>query len=269
MPLPTVSWLQKPIINNPKSLKTLKHIIPILAVATLLIASCGNKNDITIQGTLADGAGKVIYIEEMTPEARLFIDSITLDSKGHFKFRYTMPYKTFYNVHVSESDYIVLLPDMGETITIEGSYDSLSTTYHLNAGPESQLLWQLQDYSNDGSRALRDIVATDQHNQQLLADGQITNADYDAARQVTDSLYLAAFADQQHYVVDLIQNNLGSLATLIALYKPFNNRPLIDPEDSFEFYEAVLEGLEETMPDNPHTLNFKNQVERTRFQYAR
>ena len=67
----------------------------------------------------------------------------------------------------------------------------------------------------------------------------------------------------------MIQDNLGSLATLIALYKPFNNRPLINPEDSFEFYEAVLEGLEESMPDNPHTLNFKNQVERTRFQYAR
>lgn len=247
----------------------MKHIIPILAVATLLIASCGNKNDITIQGTLADGAGKVIYIEEMTPEARLFIDSITLDSKGHFKFRYTMPYKTFYNVHVSESDYIVLLPDMGETITIEGSYDSLSTTYHLNAGPESQLLWQLQDYSNQGSNVLREIVATDRQNVELLNQGKMTQKQYDEARALTDSIYLAAFAEQQQYVVHFIEDNLGNLSTLIALYKPFNNRPLVNPEDSFEFYEAVLEGLQESMPDNPHTISFKNQVERTRFQYAR
>ena len=241
----------------------------LILVAVLLISACGNRNNIVIEGTLANGAGKTIYIEEMTPDTRLFLDSIKLDNKGHFRFKYEMPYKTFYNVHINEDDYIVLLPDFGETIELSGDYNSLSTSYTLKGGHDSQLLWQLQDYSNDGSRALRDIVATDQHNQQLLADGQITNADYDAARQVTDSLYLAAFADQQHYVVDFIQNNLGSLATLIALYKPFNNRPLIDPEDSFEFYEAVLEGLEETMPDNPHTLNFKNQVERTRFQYAR
>ena len=86
--------------------------------------------------------------------------------------------------------------------------------------------------------------------------------------EITDSIYLDAFADQQHYVVNFIQDHLGSLTTLIALYKPFNNRPLINPADSFEFYEAVLEGLEESMPDNPHTLSFKNQVERTRFQYA-
>lgn len=252
-----------------QSTTIMKKSLFLTLTAVILLASCGSKNDIVITGTLNGGAGKTIYIEEMTPESRLFIDSIKLDSKGHFKFRYAMPYKTFYNVHVSESDYIVLLPDMGEKIDIQGDYDSLSYTYHLNAGAESQLLWQLQDYTNNGSRTLLDIVSTDQHNQQLLAEGAITQADYDAARQQTDSLYLDAFADQQQYVVHFIQDNLGSLATLIALYKPFNNRPLINPEDSFEFYEAVLEGLEESMPDNPHTLNFKNQVERTRFQYAR
>ena len=247
----------------------MKKIQLMIVAAIFALASCGNKDDITIQGTLTGGAGKVIYIEEMTPDSRLFLDSVTLDSKGHFQFRYSMPYKTFYNVHVSDADYIVLLPDMGETITIEGCYDSLSNTYHLQGGSESQLLWQLQDYSNHGSQVLRDIVATDQQNQQLLSEGTITEAEYSAARQLTDSLYLSAFADQQHYVVNFIEDNLGSLTTLIALYKPFNNRPLINPEDSFEFYEAVLEGLEESLPDNPHTLNFKNQVERTRFQYAR
>ncbi len=86
---------------------------------------------------------------------------------------------------------------------------------------------------------------------------------------MTASLYLDALADQQPYVVNFIADTLGSLATLIALYKPFNNRPLINPKDSFEFYEAVLEGLQEYLPDNPHTLSFKNQVESTRFQYAR
>ena len=246
----------------------MKRIL-LIAATLMLLASCGNKNDIVIEGTLANGAGKTIYIEVMTPESRLFIDSVTLDSKGHFKYRYAMPYRTFYNVHVSEADYIVLLPDFGETVTIEGNYDSLSNTYHLKGAGDSQLLWQLQDYSNHGSEVLHDIVSTDQQNQQLLAEGKISQAQYDEARKETDSIYLAAFADQQHYVVDFIQEHLGSLVTLIALYKPFNNRPLINPADSFEFYDAVLEGLEETMPDNPHTLNFKNQVERTRFQYAR
>ena len=70
-------------------------------------------------------------------------------------------------------------------------------------------------------------------------------------------------------MANFIDDNLGSLATLIALYKPFNNRPLIDPSTDFDFYLDVLNGLEQTLPDNPHTLNFKNEVERLRLHYAR
>ena len=243
-------------------------LFAILTVTTAALSSCGNKQQIVIQGTLADGAGKVIYIEEMTPDSRLFIDSITLDSKGRFRFRYDMPYKTFYNLHVSENDYVVLLPDYGEVIEITGDYNQLSKSYTLKGGMDSQLLWQLQDYSNQGAEVLSDIVATDNKNRQLLADGDMSQQEYDHEREVTDSIYLAAFAQQQQYIVHFIEDNLGSLTTLIALYKPFNNRPLIDPSDSFEFYEAVVEGLQEELPDNPHTLHFKNMVERTRFQYA-
>ena len=232
----------------------MKRHLPFLVLSSyllLLLASCGNKDDIVIEGTLENGAGKTVYIEEMTPESRLFLDSITLDSKGHFKFRYAMPYKTFYNVHVSDADYIVLLPDMGEHITISGVYDSLSRSYHLQGGHDSQLLWQLQDYTNDGVRQLRSLVALGVQN------------------EYTDSVYLSLYSQQQKYVVHFIEDNYGSLATLIALYKPFNNHPLIDPENSFKIYELVLEGLEADLPENPHTLSFKNEVERLRFHYGR
>ena len=243
--------------------------LPLIIAALMLIASCGNKTKITIEGTLDNGANKVIYIEEMTPDSRLFIDSITLDKNGHFKFTYEMPYRTFYNVHASDADYIVLLPDFGETITLSGCYDSLSNTYTLQGNSESQKLWQLQDFANQGNYTLRDIVNTDRTNHELLTSGKISEKEYQTAHDMTDSIYLATFREQQKYVVDFVQDNLGSLVSLIALYKPFNNKALIDPKDSFEFYEAVLDGLEAQMPDNPHTLNFKNTVERIRFQYAR
>ena len=242
-------------------------ILSILSLI-LMLTSCDNKNDIVIVGTLENGANKTIYLEEMAPESRIFLDSVKLDSKGHFKYRYAMPYKTFVNVHVSDADYIVLLPEMGEKIAIRGDYNAFSTSYEIDAGIESQLLWQLQDYSNQGTEILKDIVATDSKNRQLLADGDMSQEEYDHEHDITDSIYAATYAEQQQYVVHFIEDNLGSLTTLIALYKPFNNHPLIDPSNSFEFYEAVLEGLQESLPNNPHTLHFKNMVERTRYQYA-
>jgi len=65
---------------------------------------------------------------------------------------------------------------------------------------------------------------------------------------------------------DEYQENKGSLSTLIALYKPFNNRLLIDTRDPgcIDWYDLVLEGLQQRYPDNPHTLHFKNTTEHLR-----
>ena len=246
----------------------MKKILPI-ALAVLLLAACGDKHTVTFCGTLENGAGKVIYLEELTPEGALFIDSITLDGKGCFKYKYDMPYKTFYNLHASQYDYVVLLPDYGEKVEVEGCYDSLSMTYKIKGAGDSQLLWQLQSYTNDGINVLRHLGATDAANKQLLAEGKMTEAEYDAAHQQTDSVYLATYYEQQAYVMDFIEQHAGSLATIIALYKPFNvSMPLVRPEEHFEYYDLVLQGLEEGMPDNPHTLNFKNTVEHLRYQYV-
>lgn len=235
----------------------------------LLIASCGNKDSITIEGTLENGAGKVVYLEDISPDAVIFLDSITLDKNGHFKTHVEVPYKTFITVHVTPEDYIVLLPDMGEHISLTGVYDSLSRSYHLKGGHESQLLWQLQDYTNDGNRQLRQLVAQDAENRAKLSNGELNQKEFEKAHNATDSTYLSIFGQQQKYVANMIEENLGSLTTLIALYKPFNDRPLIDPETGFEFYVAVLDGLEASLPDNPHTLSFRNEVERLRYQYGR
>lgn|SRR5574344_657125 len=238
----------------------MKHIAPFILAATLLLVSC-HKNTFTIEGTLANGANKTIYIEELTPEEPLFIDSLKLDSKGHFSFKYKMPYESFYNVHVSEYDYVVLLPQKGEKIKITGDYNHFEMTYKVEGSPQSTLLWQLQDYSNHGVDRLKEIVALNDHNKSTL-----NEADYAKAKKVTDSIYLDAFKEQQEYITHFLSENQGSLATIIALYKPFNNHALIDSKESFDWYEFVLEGLEQNKADNPHTLHFKNTVEYLRHQ---
>ena len=87
----------------------------------------------------------------------MVIDSIQLDNKGEFKFKYKMPYKSFYNIVVSPHDFVMLLPDYGEKIKITGNYNNFSRTYQLVGSPESQLLWQLNDYTIMGADRLDSI----------------------------------------------------------------------------------------------------------------
>ncbi len=267
---------------------TIHHSLFTLSITALvLLSACtnGDKNGFRIEGTIANGAGKMMYIEELTPDGPHFLDSIALNGKGEFAYKGHYDYQTFFNLHTSNVDYVVLLPYSGENIKITGVYDSLSLSYSVEGSKESIALWQLQDYSNYGNYKLRDIVAEDHANRErfgiktIQADDSIETlgdtAGYRMAKKKTDSLYREAYDEQVMYITQFLQDNKGSLATLIALYKPFNgSHPIIDIDrypELFTCYEEVLEGLEsdERTATNPHTVAFKNTVERVRFQVER
>ena len=239
-------------------------IYTLICLSLLLLGVSACKHDgFTIEGTIEGGGGKCLWLEELAPEGPIFIDSIRMDADGHFKYRYNAPYLSLYNLHTTENNYIVTLPANGETIEVKGQYDNLSATYSVKGSAESALLWQLQQYTNDGSKILYALVDSVNHYEALLAAGEMDNATYDKKKAVTDSIYHATFVEQQEYVCRFIEENAGSLTTLIALYKPFNNRALIDPRDpiSIDYFDLVLEGLQRELPDNPHTLHVKNTTQ--------
>ena len=241
----------------------------ILLIFALLFVGC--KNDtFTISGTIDGGAGKTLWLEELAPDGPIFIDSIHLDSKGQFKYKYKMPYRSLYNLHTTAENYIVTLPDYGEKIEIYGNWENLSVSYDIQGSYESSLLWQLQQYTNDGAKILNELIDTTEYYARLFADKRVDEATVLAKKEMTDSIYHMAFEEQQEYVCRFIEENQGSISTLIALYKPFNNRLLIDTRDpnSIDYYDLVLEGLQERYPDNPHTLHFKNTTEHLRSAIA-
>lgn len=247
------------------------HKLLLFSTVALLFCACNDNKSFTIGGQIDGGAHKTLWLEEISPEGALFIDSIRTDGKGRFKYRYRMPYRSLYNLHTSADNYIVTLPDYGEKLYVVGNYDNLSLSYHIEGSPESNLLWQLQQYTNDGAKVLNALVDTTELYAQMLFDGKIGNDDVLKKKEETDSIYRFTFEEQQDYVCRFIEENRGSLSTLIALYKPFNNRLLIDTRDpgSIDWYDLVLEGLQERYPDNPHTLHFKNTTEHLRSSLSR
>ena len=248
-----------------------RTLIVLIGLLGLIGLTGCQHNTFTISGTLDGGAGHTLWLEEIAPDGPLFIDSIPMDSKGHFKYTYKMPYRSLYNLHTTEDNYIVTLPDYGEKLKVTGRYDNLSVSYDIKGSPESSLLWQLQQYTNDGATVLRALIDTTKYYQQLLAEGKVDIEVVYDKKDMTDSIYRLTAEEQQDYVCRFIEENSGSLATLIALYKPFNNRLLIDTRDpnSIDWYDMVLEGLQERYPDNPHTLHFKNTTEHLRSALSR
>ena len=241
----------------------------IIILSVLILSSC-HRDYFVIEGRLDNGAGKPLYIEELSPNEHIFIDSIILDGQGSFSYQYKMPYPSFYNLHATATDYVMLLPQNGETISLTGDYEHLETSYEVRGSVGSLQLWQLQSYSNDGTERLKEIVSLDQLNQQQC-EGD-THA-YRQAKRYTDSLYWDVYTEQSDYVKQFLSEHRGSLSTLIALYKPLGRDPALidinrDPS-LLSYYDDVLGGLKESMPENPHTVHFQNSVAHLHHLYER
>lgn len=237
-----------------------------LVIAVVLLAGCKGKSgngemSFEIKGTFENAANKTLYIEEMTPDnGPRFLDSITCDKNGKFSYKCTMSYQTFYNLHGSEYDYIVLLPNDEETITLNGDCSDLGATYRVSGSPESQLMWQIQSYINDANRTIADIAQQDKQNRATLSE-----ADYEKAHTVTDSIFIAEHNTVYMMFYNFIEDNRGSLSTLYAVDAPFNHTGRVFyAEPDFEVFESVLEGLMAKTPDNPHTQYYRTRVERAR-----
>lgn len=250
-------------------MKQTKLFCALFAISLALLA-CGGKNSdgsqsFTIEGTLSNAAGKTLYIEEMTPDnGPQFVDSIVCDAKGHFKFEGSMTYQTFFNLHSSQYDYIVLLPSDGEKIEMSGDANNLGKTYMVKNSPESQLMWQIQSYINQADLTIYDLAQQDAANRTSMGD-----ADYEKAHKVTDSLFIAERQTTHKMMLHFIDDNPGSLSTLYAIDAPFNRSMRVFYQESdFDVFELVLQGLEEKCPDNPHTQYYRTRVERARAMAA-
>lgn len=231
----------------------------------LLATACkdekGGAMQFTLEGTLNGAAGKTLYIEEMTPDnGALFLDSLVCDQKGHFSYKGTMNYQTFYNLHTSQYEYIVLLPDDKEHIVISGDFVQMSEHYQVSGSKGSQQMWEIQNHINNANHVIADIAQRDQYNK-----ANLNAADYERAHQETDSIFIAE--RQLIYVTfyNFIEDHRGSLSTLYAIDAPFNHTGRVFyAEPDFEVFEMVLSGLLDSVADNPHTQYYKTRVERAR-----
>lgn len=238
----------------------------ILALVPILMLSCTGTSDkseiaFTLEGTLENASGKMLYIEEMTPDnGPQFLDSIQCDKNGHFKYKGKADYQTFFNLHSSLYDYIVVLPNDGEKIELTGDANALSTNYRVQGSPESQLMWQIMSYVNEANLAISDIIEIDRNNKETLSEKE-----YEKAHDLTDSMFVAERQTVYMMFYNFIEDNSGSLATLYAIDAPFNHSMRVFySEPDFVVFEMVLNGLEQQCPDNPHTLYYRTRVEHAR-----
>ncbi len=113
-----------------------------VACCALLITSC-QKRQFTIEGTVTEAADSMLYLEHMSLNGPVPVDSVRLGGDGSFRFRGDAPEAPeFYRLRIA-GQMINVSVDSVEQIAIKASYPYMSTGYEVTGSENCEKIKEL------------------------------------------------------------------------------------------------------------------------------
>lgn len=194
---------------------TVKRILSIaIALATLTFA-CKKHDGFVINGKISNAEGKYIYLEELKVSSSIPVDSVKLGKDGSFRFEGKINYPNFYLLSLNKNNFITLLVDTIEKISVSGDAASFSRDYVVEGSSGSVLVQQLNNMLTKTKHkidSIRNIINT----YGMREDQRIERVK--CIQEIADIKQ-----NQIRYSTDFIQKHPFSMACVLALYQKFDD----------------------------------------------
>ena len=213
----------------------------------LILVSCtdpGKKQGIIIDGKFQNASGIKVIFAELDVDSIHNLDSISLDESGLFRFRINPSETGFYIVKSSSGEYILLLLDKEETLNVFADLKKQPFTYEVDGSPGSVLLKEFYD------RTLINLITADSLRSVLMENRDSPN--FYTLSLSFDSLFQKLIDHQKVIEKTFIQQNPGSLSSLIVLNYKFGMTPVMNTEEDFPVFLKLDSTLSSGYPGNKH-----------------
>lgn len=215
-----------------------------LALMAAMLTSCNNKK-FHINGTVIEAKDSVLYLENMSLDGPVVVDSVKLDDKGAFSFSGKAPdAPEFYRLRIA-GQIINLSVDSTETVDVKASYPSMATGYTVDGSAECATIREL---------ALKQI---DLQNR-VIAVQNNPNLGYDLTRDSIGKLVAA-------YKEDIKRNYIYKApmraSSYFALFQTLGNMLIFNPRenaDDVKVFAAVATSWDTYHPDALRGKNLHN-----------
>ncbi len=191
------------------------RVLFLLAATIFILGSCKKEKQFTIQGKITHAEGKTIYLEELLTSSRKQVGETKINGKGKFEFKGVVGIPTFYLLKLSDHNFITLLVDSAENVTIEADAANLYSEYKVSGSLGSLQVQELDSQLKQTRHKLDSLQSL--HN---LYQG---NPDYDKIRQEWGREYDKIVEKQIEFSTNFVQKNPFSMASVLALYQKFNS----------------------------------------------
>lgn len=212
-----------------------------LALMAAMLTSCDNRK-FHIDGTVTEAKDSVLYLENMSLDGPVVVDSVKLDDKGSFSFSEKAPdAPEFYRLRIA-GQIINLSVDSTETIKIKAAYPSMATGYTVEGSAECATIKDL---------ALKQI---DLQNR-VIAVQNNPNLGYDLTRDSIGKL-IEAYKDEikRNYIYKAPMR----ASSYFALFQTLGNMLIFNPRESAEDVKAFAAVATSWDTYHPNALRGKN-----------
>ena len=120
----------------------MKNIIfkTIVAGAAVLTLSACNQKKFHINGTISEAKDSLLYLENLSLDGPVTVDSVKLDESGNFDFSENAPEAPeFYRLRIA-NQFISLSVDSTETISVKANYPTMATGYTVEGSEDCETI---------------------------------------------------------------------------------------------------------------------------------
>ncbi len=236
-------------------MKYLIYIVPFL-----VFFSCVDSTRISIQAEIEEGRGRTIYLDKLEISGPKELDSVKIKSTNRLSFSQKITEPTFYRLRIDNRNFITLLVEPGEKITIEANASNLPGTYHVYGSEGSELLKKLNDQLLLTKKQLNPLV------DEIIAleEGPEFGKEYARINEELEKI----IKDQRNFSIAFILENIESLAAITALYQQLDDENyILNQTKDIQFLKIVAQSLIKIYPKSSHVRALVADAENQEQQY--
>jgi thiol-disulfide isomerase/thioredoxin len=225
----------------------------IYLIAALLFTGCKNET-VQISGNLASPVnGGYIYLDKLSSSALTSVDSVKISDDGNFLLEARMEHPSFYVLKINENNFLTMLLEPGENISLRSHYDSLNYPTELTGSEGTELM---VEYNKTLRSTIDKIMGL---NEIYMANSE--SPDLPVIIESLDSMAQNYLNDINIYTKNYIDNNLTSLISLVALYQQVApNVYVLNPTRDLSYFVKVDSALSLHYPDYEPVNSLNEQV---------
>lgn len=223
-------------------MKIMKYAV--MAIAALAVASC-TKDGFHIVGEIKNAPDSLLYLENMSLEGPVKVDSVRLSEDGKFDLGAPLAdAPEFYRLRIDDK-IINLSVDSTETITVKATYPNMATDYTVEGSENCAKIKELS------------LMQIDLLNKAIAVDNNTSLG----VEQARDSINALVEAYKQKVKMDYVFREPNKAYSYFALFQALGNRLIFSPqenEDDMRAFAAVATCWDTYYPGSERGLNLHN-----------